>query len=131
MVKRFMVDGWMQTPTGEHVLYSDYAALEKRFFESNKAIAALEARCLLAEKQRDEALSSEGYKDSVLSDCSAFVQGEYAKKDKRIAELEAAIRWACGEVGEFPGVDPSKGRYYWRTELRQRANLPYSAPETK
>lgn len=50
----------------------------------------------------------------------------------RIRQLEDAIRWACGEVGDFPGEHPGKGRYHWRTELRTRAGVPYrSPPETE
>jgi hypothetical protein len=42
--------------------------------------------------------------------------------------LAAAIRWALGEVGEFPpepDVEPGKPRrrYWWRSELRRRAGL--------
>lgn len=47
--------------------------------------------------------------------------------------LTSAIRWALGEDSEFAplpegrwpgdGKRPRIGRYYWRTELRQRAAL--------
>lgn len=46
----------------------------------------------------------------------------------RIRELENAVRWACGEIGDFPGEDTSKGRYHWRRELRLRAGVPFVPP---
>lgn len=46
-----------------------------------------------------------------------------ADLQERLARSEAAIRWALGEEGDFPGEHPGKGRYHWRTELRARAGL--------
>ena len=41
-----------------------------------------------------------------------------------IKRLKAAIFWACGAVGDFPGEgDPSKGQFFWRAELRKRAGI--------
>lgn len=51
----------------------------------------------------------------------------------RVEQLEAAIRWALGEEGEFPEEPPPlagkyRQRYHWRTELRRRtAPLPAQA----
>lgn len=45
-----------------------------------------------------------------------------AKRDARIEKLERAIRWACGEWGEFPEADP-KRPYGWRSRLRTLADL--------
>jgi hypothetical protein len=56
------------------------------------------------------------------------IAAELAYRDMRIARLEDAIRWACGEVGEFPGEDPARGRYFWRKELRSRAGVTFTAP---
>lgn len=68
----------------------------------------------------------------------AFVQGELVKRNTECVEfrerrerLEGAIRWALGEVGEFPEEpQPLAGkyrqRYYWRTGLRERAGLAAS-----
>ena len=41
-----------------------------------------------------------------------------------VARLREAIFWACGAHGDFPGSgDPSKGKFFWRSELRQRAGI--------
>ncbi len=41
----------------------------------------------------------------------------------RVAELERVIEWALGERGDFPSLpdDWPKRKFYWRTELRERA----------
>jgi hypothetical protein len=41
----------------------------------------------------------------------------------RVRRLEAAIRWALGESGEFPMREPGQGQYWWRKGLRERAGL--------
>ena len=38
--------------------------------------------------------------------------------------LHDVIRWALGENGDFAQRPEGKGAYWWRTELRRRANLP-------
>jgi len=35
--------------------------------------------------------------------------------------LEGLVPWLLGEVGDFPAKDPKAGPYYWRTELRAKA----------
>lgn len=41
----------------------------------------------------------------------------------RLAEAVEIIRWALGEEGEFPDLpdDWPKRKFYWRTELREKA----------
>jgi hypothetical protein len=34
-----------------------------------------------------------------------------------------AVRWALGEVGDFPVRQTGQGAYWWRIELRKRAGL--------
>ena len=46
-----------------------------------------------------------------------------ARLKARVAELEAAVRWALGEEGDFPLRGDGQGAYWWRTELRRRAAL--------
>ena len=41
--------------------------------------------------------------------------------EQRVQELEAAVRWALGERGEFRVRASHEGAFYWRTELRERA----------
>lgn len=46
--------------------------------------------------------------------------------EKRVKQLEAAIRWALGEEGSFGAEPPPlagkyRRRFWWRTELRRRA----------
>jgi hypothetical protein len=43
--------------------------------------------------------------------------------EKRIQQLEGAIRWACGEVGEFSPRKEGQGAFWWRSELRRRAGM--------
>ena len=50
---------------------------------------------------------------------------------ERVEELEKAVRWALGECGEFKTWPDAAGAYWWRTELRLRANLPFSRVESK
>jgi hypothetical protein len=42
---------------------------------------------------------------------------------ERIGRLERAIRWAQGEVDDFPMRKDGQGAYWWRTELRKRAGM--------
>lgn len=58
-----------------------------------------------------------------LLDAAAYEVARLREEKKR---LDAAIRWALGEVGEFSEEPPLIGgmyprRYHWRTELRRRA----------
>ena len=41
----------------------------------------------------------------------------------KVRKLERAIRWALGEIGEFPPREEGRGAYWWRTELRRRAGM--------
>ena len=42
---------------------------------------------------------------------------------KEIRRLRSAVKWALGEVGEFPLRQAGQGAYWWRTELRRRAGM--------
>jgi hypothetical protein len=46
---------------------------------------------------------------------------------ERIKQLENAIRWALGEIDDFPERHHGDGPYWWRNELRRRAagDVPY------
>lgn len=46
---------------------------------------------------------------------------EVERLRQRVAELEAAARWALGESGSFPPREDGQGAYWWRKELRRRA----------
>ena len=41
----------------------------------------------------------------------------------RLAQMEAAIRWALGEEDLEPPKDGKGPRYWWRRQLRSRAGL--------
>lgn len=43
--------------------------------------------------------------------------------------LTNAIRWALGEIDDFPPRNPGQGAYWWRTELRRRTALAAAASE--
>lgn len=61
-----------------------------------------------------------------LTDDLHASEADNAALRERVAKLERAIRWACGEV-EFDGWFPlraiGQGPYYWRAGLRKRAAL--------
>lgn len=42
--------------------------------------------------------------------------------------LELAIRWALGEMDDFPAREDGQGAYWWRKELRERAGLSVCMP---
>ncbi len=42
---------------------------------------------------------------------------------RELRRLQMAVRWALGEVGDFPMRQNGQGAYWWRTELRRRAGL--------
>jgi chromosome segregation ATPase len=52
---------------------------------------------------------------------------EIAELNERIGVLENAVRWACGET-DFRLRREKEGHYWWRTELRERAKVPYIPP---
>lgn len=72
------------------------------------------------------------------TNCNATTDGDWNTRESlpaspqdgdRVAVLEAAIRWACGEGdSDFRQRKDGEGAYWWRKELRQRAALPYVAP---
>lgn len=77
------------------------------------------------------------YGAMVESDTGPYVRyDDVVALRARVAQLEAAIRWALGEEGEFPGEEPPplagkyRRRYHWRKELQQRAALT-SSPEAE
>jgi hypothetical protein len=49
-------------------------------------------------------------------------RAQLAAAQQRIAELEAAIVWALGYT-DFRPREEGEGTYYWRAELRKRANM--------
>ena len=62
----------------------------------------------------------------------ARIEALSAERDRlaaRVRELEAAVRWALGEEGEFPPRQRSTltglyvNHYWWRPELRKRAGV--------
>ena len=56
--------------------------------------------------------------------CETFRQRMIAEKARaEKAERERVIEWALGERGDFPSLpdDWPKRKFYWRTELRERA----------
>ncbi len=68
----------------------------------------------------DVEMERDHYRD--VCQMGAALQEERDHHRERIATLEAAVRWALGEEGEFtPRLDG--GRYWWRTELRARAAI--------
>lgn len=78
--------------------------------------------------------ADKGY-DEQLDCATAAAQLVYSKaavvlvqQAARIQQLEAAIRWALGEEGDFSEEPPPlagkyRQRFWWRTELRRRAAL--------
>lgn len=42
---------------------------------------------------------------------------------RRCERLESSVRWALGESGDFRSRKDGEGAYWWRTELRKRAEL--------
>lgn len=59
---------------------------------------------------------------------------EARTKDQKIVKrLERAVRWALGELGDFPGRPraPGEGAFWWRTELQKRAGLRWDHRKMK
>ena len=58
---------------------------------------------------------------------TAQTQNEIKLRDEllvanaRISQLQSAILWALGQEGGFNPQPPGAGKYWWRSELRQRA----------
>lgn len=48
------------------------------------------------------------------------------ERDRVIRKFEEAIAWALGEADDFPHRREGEGAYWWRTELRKRANTARS-----
>lgn len=86
-------------------------ASDMEVFELNQRITYLEAK--LAEAQ------------AKLAETRTYsyetVNGLVKWRDNKIAVLENAIRWALGEIDDFPERKNGQGGYWWRTELRERA----------
>jgi len=88
-------------------------------------IAGLIARLQQVEAERDEAVQAQKTLARQL-DRRASGQDDLTRAlEARIAELEAAIQWALGGPGSTFGRDMPEDapRYWWRKELRRRANL--------
>jgi hypothetical protein len=50
----------------------------------------------------------------------AIAEDRAKKAEAEVARLKDVIRWALGEVGEFPPRQEAEGTYYWRRALRER-----------
>lgn len=57
------------------------------------------------------------------NDAGAAAVRAIGELEATIALLTEAIRWALGEVDEFPERQDGQGPYWWRAELRRRAAL--------
>lgn len=72
---------------------------------------------------------------SVSAAQRAAVEIKHLRKKLESAESalraqQDAIRWALGELGDFPARQEGQGAYWWRTELRRRAAMPPAPAET-
>lgn len=72
----------------------------------------------------ENALHEEASKGEVID-----LYGEALRKgrelERRVAVLQDSIRWALGEAGEFSTKPDGAGNYWWRSELRRRAEMVY------
>lgn len=87
----------------------------------------------MSEKEQIESLRFQlAARDAQIKILQDSVEYEAAQ----VARLEDAILWALGEKGEF-GEEPKplagkyRRRFWWRTELRQRAFGDPSQPVTE
>lgn len=47
-----------------------------------------------------------------------------AQLEAQNRRMEKAIRWALGEIGDFPGKrEEGQGNFWWRHELQKRAGF--------
>lgn len=95
---------------------------------------------IVLEQAEDEGLwfeartAPEAYLQQELRKLHAAVEqqaDENARLRARVERLEGAIRWALGEEGEWDEEPPPiagkwRRRYWWRSELRERAALKES-----
>jgi len=89
-----------------------------------KAMAAKEAMTELPDAYRDKTV------DRAAGLCRTLRVYEAAASPSAILALlekaercENAIRWANGELDDFPLQRPNDGHYWWRPELMARAKL--------
>jgi hypothetical protein len=63
--------------------------------------------------------------EATLRECKSGpdYKAKYNEAHKRAKRLEGAIRWACGENGEFRERREGEGQFYWRSALRRLAGL--------
>ena len=55
------------------------------------------------------------------------LMGRYNILRKSRDELLEALNWALGAAGNFKQKPDGAGNYWWRTELRERANLTWDS----
>lgn len=71
---------------------------------------------------------------AILKDGQPLRPDDIVTELRRLAQLEAAIRWALGESPEgmpaFPARPEGAGMYYWRTQLRELSGIAYTPPQT-
>ena len=59
------------------------------------------------------------YPDASIGDMAMMIEQAYKLNRK----YRRAIKWACGQVGDFPQREEGQGAYWWRPELRKRSGL--------
>lgn len=70
-----------------------------------------------------KSLSAAEIMECILSVNGRGVRQEIRDRLDRLEKCEAALRWALGEIGDFPERRFGQPAYWWRTELRKRAAL--------
>ena len=53
----------------------------------------------------------------------ALLKAELAAMEEKMLRYESAIKWALGEIGEFPTRKEGDGAYWWRNKLRKCAGF--------
>ena len=116
-------DGMVADQSGEWVRHSDVATL---LAANDAQIATLrqDMAGYYADRANVQVAIEAERRANERADAAEFALRDARAETERLTE---AIRWALGEVGEFPAEEPPpvagkyRQRYHWRTELRRRA----------
>jgi hypothetical protein len=106
-------------------LRAEVARLNRQLGLANAAILGLEDSLWIvgANPSKFAAAAVDNYRASAVTEAAPMPAD--TALTARVAELELALNWALGAVGDFPGTQAS-GRYNWRTILAEKAGLVYN-----
>jgi hypothetical protein len=118
-------NGWGKEYPTEKATNSPGNKLDQEEIDTGSLLRIAEATELLTvgHKVLNDEIKQLKIKEATLAG-ELFAERAYKRECQvQIKKMKKAIRWACGEIGEFEKPKNSLGNYWWRSVLKEKAGL--------